>query len=187
MYLSYISVDARTGSQFLADYRTLVATYPGDTAMGGQISGDDLRKKLTGNRKLTAVTTLAAIDGLRMSYMLNQLDGHHIPKTQSQGALIGIDNKLYVYDLSVLKAYLTKTYKDQPQTASSAAAFKGQRGIMMLDVSQSDGSAGSVGLWDGSKMHQITDYTKTTSVRRVTFWKVKGIMSSLWFLSLTTI
>jgi len=182
---THISVDAKTGSRFLADYRTLVATYPGDTATGGQISGDDLRKKLTRNRKLTTVTKFAAIDGLRMSYMLNKLDGHHIPKTQSQGAFIGADNKVYIYDLAALKTYLTKTYKDPPKTAPSAAAFTGERGIMMLDVSQSDGSAGSVGLWDGNKMHQIKDYTKATSVRSVTFWKVKGRMSSLCF-SLTT-
>ena len=51
----------------------------------------------------------------------------------------------------------------------------------MLDVTQSDGSAGSVGLWDGNKMHQIKDYTKTTSARAVTFWKLRGTMSSLCF------
>ena len=171
--------DVKTGSRFLANYKTLVATYPGDTSLGGLISGDDLRKKLTGNLKLKDVTTLAATDCLRVSYMLNKLDGHHIPKTQSQGALIGTDHRVYIYDLAALKTYLTTTYKDPPQTAPSAAAFKDQRGVMMLDVSQSDGSAGSVGLWDGSKMHQITDHTK--SVGTVTFWTTKGKVVSLCF------
>ena len=147
----------------------------------GVISGDDLRKKHLGNRKLNEAKTLAATDCLRVSYMLNQLDGHHIPKTQSQGAFIGTDNKVYIYDLTALETYLTETYKDKPQRASSAAAFKVERGIMMLNVSQSDGSAGSVGLWDGNKMHQIKDYSKTTSVRAVTFWKLRGRMSSLCF------
>ena len=162
-------------SEFLPTFKTLASVYKGDN------SGVDLHKKLLGNRKLKEAKTLAATDSLRMSDMLNQLDGHHIPKTQSQGAFIGTDNKVYIYDLTALKTYLTTTYKDQPQTASSAAAFKGQRGIMMLDVSQSDGSAGSVGLWDGSKMHQITDHTKSNSVRSVTFWKTKGKMYNLLF------
>ena len=143
-----------------------------------------MRKKLLGNRKLTLVKTLAATDGLRMSYMLNQLTGYHIPKTQSQGAFIGTDNKVYIYNPTALKTYLTKTYKDDlPQTAASATAFKGQRGIMILDVSQVDGSAGSVGLWDGSKMHQINDYTTSALVRAVTFWKTRGKIVKIVFMA----
>ena len=175
----FMEGDVETGSRFLANYKTLVATYLGDTALGGLISADDLRTKLTGNLKLNGVTTLAATDCLRVSYMLNKLDGHHIPKTQSQGAFIGSDHRVYIFDLTALTTYLTTTYKDPPQTAQSAATFKGQRGIMMLNVTQSDGSAGSVGLWDGSKMHQITDHSK--SVGTVTFWKTKGKVFSLCF------
>ena len=107
-------------SEFLPDFKTLVSVYK------GVISGNDLRKKLAGNRKLNEAKTLAATDCLRVSYMLNQLHGHHIPKTQSQGAFIGTDNKVYIYDLTALKTYLTKTYRDKPPTAPSPAAFKGK-------------------------------------------------------------
>ena len=141
--------------------------------MGGIISGVDLREKLTGNLQLDNVKTLAATDGLRLSYMLNQLDGHHIPKDNSQGAFIGRDKKVYIYDLPALKTYLTKTYGD-PLTASSVSEVTGQRGILMLDASQTDRSAGSVGLWDCNNMHQIKDYTKASSVRSVTLWKTNG-------------
>ncbi|KAI0238561.1 hypothetical protein LSAT2_010708 [Lamellibrachia satsuma] len=165
-----------TGSQFLPDYRTLVAVYPGDNAMGGSINGVDLREKLSGNLQLDNVKTLAATDGLRLSYMLNQLDGHHIPKDNSQGAFIGIDEKVYIYDLAALKLYLTKKYGD-PLTASSASEVTGQSGILILDVSQTDRSAGSVGLWDGKNMHQIKDYTKASSVRPVTLWVANGCTS----------
>ena len=105
--------------------------------------------------------------------MLNQLDGHHIPKDNSQGAYIGRDKKVYIYDLAALKTYLTKTYGD-PLTVSSVSEVTGQSGILMLDVSQTDRSAGSVGLWDGKNMHQIKDYTKASSVRSVTLWKTNG-------------
>ena len=154
-----------------------MAVYPGDKAEGGDISGVDLRKKVTGNLQLEKTKTLAAIDGLRLSYMLNQLDGHHIPKDNSQGAFIGRDKKVYIYDLAALKTYLTKMYGD-PLTASSVSEVTGQSGILMLDVSQTDRSAGSVGLWDGKNMHQIKDYAKASSVRSVTLWKTNG----KWFL-----
>ncbi|KAI0227339.1 hypothetical protein LSAT2_022199 [Lamellibrachia satsuma] len=169
-----------TGSQFLPDYRTLMAVYPGDKAEGGDISGVDLRKKVTGNLQLEKTKTLAAIDGLRLSYLLNQLDGHHIPKDNSQGAFIGRDKKVYIYDLAALKTYLTKTYGD-PLTASSVSEVTGQSGILMLDVSQTDRSAGSVGLWDGKNMHQIKDYAKASSVRSVTLWKTNELGDCMFY------
>ena len=150
-----------------------MAVYPGDKAEGGDISGRDLRKKLTGNLQLDNVKTLAATDGLRLSYMLNQLDGHHIPKDNSQGAFIGRDKKVYIYDLAALKTYLTKTYGD-PLTVSSVSEVTGQSGILMLDVSQTDRSAGSVGLWDGKNIHKIKDYSKASSVRSVFLWETIG-------------
>ena len=149
------------------------AKYLGDKAEGGDISGVELHNKVTGNLQLEKTKTLAAIDGLRLSYMLNQLDGHHIPKDNSQGAFIGRDKKVYIYDLAALKTYLTKTYGD-PLTVSSVSEVTGQSGILMLDVSQTDRSSGSVGLWDDKKIHQIKDYTKASSVRSVTLWRTNG-------------
>ena len=98
----------------MANYKTLLTTYPGDTALDGLISRGDLRKRLTGNLKVNGVTTLAATECLRVSYMLNKLDGHHTPKTQTQGVFIGTDHKVYLCDLATLKTYLTTTYIDPP-------------------------------------------------------------------------
>ena len=160
-------------SEKLPDYRTLVAAYPGDKAQGGIISGADLRRKLAGSRYLGSGQ--AVVDSLRISYMLNKLFGHRIPKTQSHGSVIKND-MVYIYDLAALKAYLTQKY-GAPETATSLSTLSGKSGILVLDPSV--GSVGSVGLWDGSKMHQTPDHNNEASNIKASLWMANGNSLSL--------
>lgn len=79
---------------------------------------------------------------------------------------------MYIYDLAVLRSNLMHRYK-APVTATSVSAFRGKSGILMVETS--DGSGGSVGLWDGIKMHETTDSSDhTNAVRKAYLWTPTG-------------
>ena len=118
----------------------------------------DLRQQIGGSLQIP--TGRAATEALRLSMMLNKMDGHHITLTQAKGAVIGRDKKVYIHDVATLKSYLTQKY-GAPETATSVSALRWKRGILVLDPS--DG-VGSVGLWNGSKMHQMPDHSRQPNV-----------------------
>ena len=137
-------------------------------AYPGKIKESDLRRQISGSLQIP--TGRAATEALRLSMMLNKMAGHHITLTQAKGAVIGRDKKVYIHDLTALKTYLTQKYK-APETATSMSVFSGKRGILILDPS--DGNVGSVGLWDGSKMHEIPD-RQTSVTKKAYMWTQKG-------------
>ena len=153
-------------SKLLPDYRTLVAAFP------ASISGADLRKKLAGGRQIDSRE--AAVNSLRISYMLNKLFGHRIPKTESQYSVIH-DDTVYIYGAATLKSYLTGKY-GLPEVVTTVSNLNGKSGIMVFDTSAlSDGSMYSVGLWDGSKMYGVTDYSQRANVvKKASLWKTNG-------------
>ena len=138
-------------------------------AYPGQLRESDLRKQIGGSLQIP--TGRAATEALRLSMMLNKMAGHHITLPQAKGAVIGRDKKVYIHDLTALKKYLTQKYK-APETTTSVSTLSGKRGILILDPS--DGSVGSVGLWDGSKMHQTPDHSRQPNVAMNLWTPLKG-------------
>ena len=162
-------------SKYLPEYKTLAKAYPGDKTQGGTMSYSDLRTKITGNSVVDA--RQAPIEALRVSCMLNSLFGHRIVTRYSQGTIKGLDSNVLINSVPALKGYLTRKY-GTPLTFTSASQLSGQSGIVLLDTPRSDGSYGSIGLWDGTKMHQMTDYSQQTSrSRKAYLWKSKGEFS----------
>ena len=161
--------DSIYGSLFLPDYSTLTAAYPGDSGHGGAYSEPDLTTEIAGNRRVD--TRQATTDAVRLSFALNKMYGHNIPKSHSTNSIIGRNTKVYIYQLAGLKSYLTEKY-GEPVTVASMAELTGKSGIAMMEVPLVDGSEGSVGLWDGSKMHQISDHSRRA--KKVYFWEADG-------------
>ena len=150
----------------------MAKAYPGDKTQGGTTSYADLRRKITGNSLVDA--RQAPIEALRMSCMLNNLFGHRIVTPYLQGTVNGLDSKILLNSVPALKGYLIRKYGN-PLTLTSASELSGQTGIVLIDTQRSDGSYGSIGLWDGMKMHQMTDYSQQTSrARKAYIWKSKG-------------
>ena len=146
-----------------------MAAYPGDQGHGGIYSEAVLTKKIAGNCRVD--TRQVTTDAIRLSFTLNQMYGHNIPKTHSTSSIIGRNTKVYIYKLAELKIYLSEKYGD-PLTSSSVSELTGQSGILMLEVPLDDGSEGSVGLWNGHAMHQISDHSRRA--KKVYFWEANG-------------
>ena len=139
-----------------------MAVYPGSR------TASSLRKTVVGDRVIASDSTTTSL--LRLSYMLNKLDGHYVDKLpQPQGTIIGVDGKIYILDMDKLIQYLTERYGTPITSKSISDKVKQQAGIMVLKMTTGD----VVGLWGGKEMHSIEDYSKrTSSIQDVYLWKV---------------
>ena len=133
-------------------------------AYPGKMTGSDLSKQIDGSHNIPS--DQVSTDVLKVSMMLNKLTGHHINVVQSQGAVIESGNTKYIYDLTTLKGYLTEKYT-APLTVPSLAEISDKSGILMVETS--DGSGSAVGLWDGSKMYEMSSL-QSNVVKKVYLW-----------------
>jgi hypothetical protein len=91
---------------------------------------------------------------VRMSRALNYGNfpiSAKIAKSLSIRVMTGADNKLYIFSVRELKAYLHATIGVSPVVVTKGfnKAFANQRGIVVFDVTGWPDASGHVALWDG--------------------------------------
>ena len=162
----YFSVSPKSG--VLPDYDVLEKSYKGYLGQGGSYSSDGVKDIIGGG---ATDTSIGNTDALRISLLLNEL-GHVIdPNTQSTGkTVVGKNGKTYIRDVATLEDYLTNTY-GAAFVAASPSNLAAKRGILSVSTKA---SGKVIGLWDGTKMYQITNFA-SHPVNSLYLWQSSGI------------